>query len=135
MVDHRGVEPICTRDPRCPFHEVSLTEALVERRPLALLVASPGYCDSSLCPPALDLLVDAASGFPGIRFVHAEVYVDAGQLDSLADASPTEVVRTYELTFEPSLMLARADGTLSERLDHIYDVTELGEALSRIDGA
>ena len=26
--DHRGVDPICTRDPACPLHDVSLSQAL-----------------------------------------------------------------------------------------------------------
>lgn len=131
---HRGVEPICTRQPRCPFHEISLDDALAEGRPVVLLVASPGHCDSSLCPPALDLLIDAAPRFPSATFVHAEVYADADRVDNLADASPSDVVRTYQLTFEPSLLLTRPDGTLAERLDHIYDTSELAEALSRITG-
>ncbi len=129
---HRGVEPICTRVPACPFHEVSLDVALEGDRPVALLVASPGHCDSSLCPPAVDLLIDAARRYPSIEFVHGEVYADAERVDSLADASPTDVARTYELRFEPSLMLATADGNLAERLDHIFDATELDEALTRL---
>jgi len=56
----------------------------------------------------------------------------AERVDSLADASPTDVARTYELRFEPSLMLATADGNLAERLDHIFDATELDEALTRL---
>ncbi len=132
---HRGVRPICTRTPPCPFHDVSLDEALRRHDRVALLVASPGHCDSSLCPPAVDLLMKAAPRYQGVTFVHAEVYTDADGVDSLADANPTEVVRAYELDFEPSLLLAKADGTLSERLDHIFDVTELDEALLRLTHA
>jgi hypothetical protein len=134
VAHHRGVDPICTRQPRCPFHEISLDDALAEDRPVVLLVAAPGHCDSSLCPPALDLLIDAAPRFPSATYVHAEVYADADRVDSLADASPTDVARTYRLTYEPSLMLAGRDGTLAERLDHIYDTTELDEALARLTG-
>lgn len=67
--------------------------------------------------------------------MHAEVYADANRVDSLADASPSELARTYRLTFEPSLMLARTDHGLAERLDHIFDVTELDEALTRLSRA
>lgn len=130
--DHRGVEPICTRRPRCPFHTVSLADALGEQRPLALLIASPENCDSSLCPPALDLLVEAAPRFPTVRFLHAEVYSDADRIDDLADATPTDLVRTLALRFEPSLMLARPGGRLTERLDHLFDASELDEALTRL---
>jgi hypothetical protein len=36
VADGQGVNPICTRDPQCPLHDVSLSQALTEGRPVAL---------------------------------------------------------------------------------------------------
>ena len=60
-----------------------------------------------------------------------EVYSDADRIDDLADATPTDLVRTLALRFEPSPMLARPGGRLTERLDHLFDASELDEALTR----
>ena len=58
--DARGVDPICTRDPQCPFHEVSLDEAIggtgpiccsSRRRPSA---RRPSAARCSTCSSSVD---------------------------------------------------------------------------------
>lgn len=121
-----GVDPICTRDPPCPLHEVSLDAALAEGRPLALLVSTPAYCQTAICGPVLDLLVSRSEQM-GARatFVHAEVYTD----DTARATTP--VVSALGLTYEPSLFLVAGDGTVVERLDYTFDAVELDEVVDR----
>jgi hypothetical protein len=50
--------------------------------------------------------------------------------EAVGDAQPnvlkvTDVVSAYGLTFEPALYLAGVDGTIVNRLDTIFDQTEL----------
>jgi hypothetical protein len=129
--DHRGVSPICTKTPTCPLHDITVRAALAEQRPLAVLVASPGTCDVSFCPPALELLLDAREGHDAVRFVHAEVYLDA--TDTSGFARTTDVVQAFGLDFEPALFLTDRRGIIQQRLDHVYDRSELDEALRRLD--
>jgi len=130
--DARGADPICTRDPVCPFHDVTLREALGERRPTAFLVATPEFCQTEVCGPVLDVLVGEAEAYPAVRFVHAEVYADARAVDNVAQATLTEAMSAYQLTFEPSLFLAGADGVVVARLDNVYDASELREQLDEL---
>ena len=132
VADARGVDPICTRDPQCPFHEVTLTEAIAEGRPIAFLLSTPEYCSTGICGPTLDVLIDQQAAYPDVRVVHAEIYADAGAVANLSEAQLAPAVDIYGLSFEPSLVLARADGTVSDRLDNIYDVSELDEGLAAI---
>lgn len=126
--DGRGVNPMCTNDPVCPLHDVTLAQALTEGRPLALLVATPAFCQISICGPVLDVLLAAAPEHPGVRFLHAEVYADpAKDLDTQAP-----VVGALGLHFEPALILANASGAVVERLDTIYDRGELDERLASL---
>src|SRR3546814_12918171 len=60
--DARGVNPICTAEPACPLHDVSLADALGEGRPIALLVATPAFCQIAICRPVLALLLEAPGG-------------------------------------------------------------------------
>ena len=39
-----GIDPICTHDPVCPLHDVTVADALEDGRPVALLVATPAFC-------------------------------------------------------------------------------------------
>jgi hypothetical protein len=127
--DARGVDPICTAQPPCPLHEVSLDDAMAGDRAVALLVATPAYCQTAICGPVLDLLVDRQAKYADrVTMIHAEVYTD----DSARSA--TDVVKAYGLVWEPSLFLATPDGTIVERLDYTYDAAELDRALSSLAG-
>ncbi|MFP5378014.1 MAG: hypothetical protein ACLGIO_14690, partial [Acidimicrobiia bacterium] len=125
--DPLGVDPICTADPPCPLHDVSLDAALGERRPLAVLFATPALCQSRLCGPVLDTLLEQREAFADrVRFLHVEIYTDRTG-ETLA---PT--VQAYNLTAEPVLFLAGADGTVRERLDNAFDRVEARAALERL---
>lgn len=125
--DHRGVEPICTRDPACPLHETSLDAALAAKRPVALLFSTPARCKSRLCGPVLDNLLAQQDTFADrVQFIHVEIYREASS-EKLAPA-----VESYQLPGEPFLFLAGADGIVRERLDNAYDRAEVREALTAL---
>ena len=124
--DHRGVDPICTNDPPCPFHTHNLVDSLAAHRPVLLLLSTPRYCQTAICGPVLDLLIDAAP--TGRDVVHVEVFPNA----TGTDTGPASAIVTdaFGLTFEPVLYVAGADGIVTARLDSIYDGTELAAALA-----
>lgn len=130
--DARGVDPMCTRTPPCPLHEVTLAEARAEGRPVALLVGSPRFCPSGLCGPVLDLLLEQVGSYPRVRFLHAEVYRDGAAAPDPDRATVTPVVEALGLSFAPSLFLAGGDGTVRSRLDNVFDRDELRAALDAI---
>ena len=130
--DHRGVEPICTRSPACHLHSVTLASALANHKPTAFLIATPRFCQFELCGPSLDLVIDAVASYPGIQFLHAEVYQNAAALGSIQGAKLAPVVTAYDLTYEPVLFAADADGTLIDRLDNVFDRTDLKATLDKI---
>lgn len=130
--DARGVDPICTSQPACPLHDVTLTEALEEGRPTAFLIATPEFCQTALCGPVLDVLLEEVESHPDIRFLHAEVYADPRAVDNILEATLAEAPQAYALPFEPALFLANADTTISARLDNLYDAAELREELAKL---
>jgi len=121
--DPLGINPICTADPPCPLHEVSL-DAVPEGRATAFLISTPRFCQTAICGPVLDLLVAARDAHPQVTMVHAEVYRD----DTARQTSPAVVA--YGLTFEPSLVVADGTGTITARLDYTFDRSELDAALA-----
>ncbi|MDZ7734441.1 MAG: hypothetical protein U5R31_16450 [Acidimicrobiia bacterium] len=125
VADARGVDPICTRDPQCDLHGETLAQALTAGRPVAFLVGTPEFCQTGVCGPVLDLLLDAAPGHAGITYLHAEVYNDPRNPsgDPTAEGT-TPAVDECGLSFEPTLYLVGADGVVADRLDNIYDAVE-----------
>ena len=125
--DPRGVDPLCTRQPEpCPFHELTLTDALLAGKPVAYLIGTPAFCQTGTCAPALDSMIDVQDRFgDAFTWVHAEVYTDD------TATTPAPAVDAASLTFEPALFVIGADGNVIERLDAVWDETELVEVLER----
>jgi hypothetical protein len=130
--DARGVDPICTRTPEhCPFHDVSLDNALTEGRPVVVLFSTPALCQSRICGPVVEMLVGEAPAYQDrVRFVHVEVYksLTAG----LSTDAITDGMKAYNLTFEPVLYLAGADRVIQRRIDGPFDRGELRTWLAEL---
>lgn len=126
--DAAGVDPICTRTPEpCPFHTLTLADALNVDRPVVYYVGTPAFCSTGSCAPALEALIDSRERFGDtFTFVHAEVFADpAGTVISPA-------LEALGLTYEPTVFITNADGVIQERLDAVWDRTEFEEALERV---
>lgn len=136
FTDPRGVDPVCTRVEPCPFHETDLVDALdTGDKPTILSIATPGFCQTAICGPVVDLLIDAAAERTDLHVVHAEVYADPFNDEGLANGTGgtlTDVVDAYGLPYEPVLFVVGADGIIRRRLDAIYDGSELADALALV---
>lgn len=128
-----GVEQICTRFEPCPFHTASADDVLAAGRAMAVLIATPAFCSTAYCGPVLDTLIDESEAHPDIEFLHIEVYANPDEVDGnyldprIRIAAP---LVELGLEFEPSLFLVSADGTVVDRIDNVFDQTELAEALT-----
>lgn len=127
IANDRGVKPICTRNPFCPFHSVSLKDAQALHKPIAFLVSTPAHCTFAVCGPVLDFLIEEQKRFGDkLVAIHAEVYKDEGGTE------PVDTMEAYGLTFEPCLFLADATGKVVERYDVLFDQKELGASLDKL---
>jgi hypothetical protein len=128
--DARGVDPICTREPDvCPFHAITLTEALAAGAPVVYYVGTPAFCSTGSCAPGLESLIEVQPEFgDAFSFVHAEVYADT-TATTLAPAVASLEARG--LFYEPVLFITDAAGVVVERIDSVWNTEELSEALNR----
>lgn len=125
--DGRGVDPICTHEPECPLHGITLTEALTQGKPVVYLIGTPAYCQTGFCGPILDLMLEVRDELgDGAVYVHSEVYTD----DTITAAAPA--VTAYQLDFEPVLYITDASGTIVSRLDAAWDKAEMADAISAV---
>jgi hypothetical protein len=124
----RGVDPICTRaEGTCPFHDITLTEALKSGKPVIYFIGTPAYCQTGTCAPGLDALIELSKKVgDAAMFVHADVYADK----TATDLAPA--VLAYKLAYEPLLYITDAKGLLVNRLDAVFDVTEMSSALAAV---
>lgn len=121
-----GVDPICTREPDCEFHSVTLAEALATGSPVVYFVGTPAFCATESCTPALEALVELQPEFSDVVFIHAEVYTDT------TASVTTPAVQALGLFFEPTVFLVGADGVIMDRLDNVWDPAEMRERLQAL---
>jgi len=123
--DHRGVEPYCTRVPEpCPFHELTLTDALAAGKRVVFIVGTPAHCQTAVCAPVLDGLVELAKDFSDVIFVHADVYID----ETATTTAP--VIDALNLTFEPVLWVTDTSGVITHRFEGVWHPDEVREVLA-----
>jgi hypothetical protein len=122
-----GVDPICTRRPQCPLHDVSL-EQVIGTRPVAVMFATPALCQSQYCGPVLDELLDVMDPYRarGVAMVHVEIY------RSTRGAAVAPTVDAWGLPSEPWFYTVGADGIIRERLDGAFSTGEVTGALDRL---
>lgn len=125
--DTMGFDLICTRTPEpCPFHTLTLADALAVDRPVVYYVGTPAFCSTGSCAPALDALIGASERFGDeFVYVHAEVFTD----DAGTEIAPA--VSALGLTYEPTMFITDREGVILQRLDAVWDQTELEESLAR----
>jgi hypothetical protein len=126
--DARGVDVICTRVPDpCPMHNVALGQALVEAaasgKKVAFLVGTPAHCQTAVCAPILETLIEMQTDFPDVIFVHADVYADR------AATKVAPAVQELTLTFEPVLWITDSTGVITHRFEGVWHPSEVARAL------
>ncbi|HJM97988.1 MAG: hypothetical protein QF596_08445 [Acidimicrobiales bacterium] len=131
-----GFKSLCTRFEPCPFHSITLEKALSNNTPTVLLISTPGFCQTSICGPSLELLLTAVLGkAASINVIHAEVYSEPEKIIKGNDLQDllAPVIIEYGMDFEPSLIVADENGIVRSRLDYTFDQIELNKALSLIN--
>jgi hypothetical protein len=122
---HGNLSLLTTRQP--PEHMASASVALDQvlgRKPVALLFSTPQLCTSRVCGPVTDELVSLQASFPGVVFIHQEVY---------ADNDPAKGLRTqmkeFHLQTEPWLFTINRSGIITARLEGAFGLNEARAAI------
>ena len=122
-----GVDPICTRNPPCPLHEVSLDTVIGAGKPVVVMLATPARCQSQYCGPVLDDMLTLVDQYRDrVTFVHVEIY------RSLTGTDLVPTVEAWGLQTEPWLFGVDAAGNVVARLDGAFGHDEQQELLQRV---
>ena len=128
VADPMGLSELCTQEPEdCGMHDVSLEQAVAEGRPVVLLFATPAYCQTAMCGPAVSNLdeIRGEQDWGDVAFVHVEIYSDEGQ-------TVTQPVQEWGLPSEPWLFTIDREGTIVDRLDSVLIPDEMREMATAV---
>lgn len=125
VTDHRGVDPICTLDPQCPYHELDLASVIGAGAPVVISFSTPARCQTRYCGPTLEQLVELRGEFADLDIVHVEIY-RGPETNELA-----EPVEAFSLPSEPWMYAVDADGTITDRMGGAFARDEIRGFLER----
>ncbi len=116
---------VCTREPVCPMHYISLDDALASGKPTVLSFATPLLCASRMCGPVVDeqMQVFDKLGKRRANFVHVEIY-PGRQTDK-----PAPLYVDWGLKSEPWLLVIDRQGIIRARAEGPVVASEIEAAL------
>ena len=121
----REIAKICTREPVCPMHYISLDQALRSGRPTVVSFSTPLLCTSRMCGPVLDehLVVFGKLGKARANFIHVEIYP---QRDT---NKPAPLYVDWGFTAEPDSVVIDRGGIIRSRREGALAASEIETAL------
>jgi hypothetical protein len=127
-------------DPDPAFYALSVKDAIAAGKPFVLVFATPLFCTSGTCGPALDLVKQVAPDYIGrVNFIHVEPYVlevSGGRIQPAVDAlgSPQLVRAAIEwgLPTEPFVFVVDANGKVAAKFEGMAYPDELTAALDAL---
>lgn len=118
-----GVANLCTLEPMCGLHEVSLHEALRKGTTVVLSIASPKLCTSRMCGPVLEEVLQVRRNDPDVQYIHLEPYAtdNTAKLSSAAEA--------WRIESEPWTFVISAHGKVAASFEGPVLASEITDAL------
>jgi len=117
-------------DPDPSFYELTVAEA-IEAGPTVVIFATPAWCTSQSCGPMLDQVQAVADDYPGVNFVHVEVYENIHVTD-FNDLILVPSVEEWGLPSEPWLFVVDGDGVVASSFEGALSDRELTEAIDEV---
>jgi hypothetical protein len=126
--------------PDLRFYALSVKDAIAAHKPFVLVFATPLFCTSGTCGPALDLVKQVAPKYiDRVNFIHVEPYilqVAGGRtqpaLDVLGHPQPVRAVVEWGLPTEPYVFVVDARGKVAAKFEGMAYPDELTAALDAV---
>ncbi len=113
--------------PSKDLHERSVKDALAEHKPVVVLVATPGYCQSRFCGPELEIERRLEQQYRGqASFVHIEIWRDP------VKQIPWDTVTEWHVTTEPYFFVVDRGGIIAAKFEGPTSIAELDSAMQRV---
>jgi hypothetical protein len=130
----RGVDPLCTRTPKCSMHDSTIADAIAAGKPAVIVFATPRFCTSRTCGPVVDFVEDAKDEVGDqASFVHIEVWRnDDDAVGKPGGDSPT--FAEWKLGTEPWIYFVDGDATVKDRWLGAAGKAEIRRAVDALVG-
>ena len=131
--DVEDLHEISTHPSPIPgLYQLTIAEALEQRKPLVVAFSTPAFCVSRACGPVTDLVASLYGTYGDrINFIHVEPWV----LETARGEGRlvlTDTAREWRLTSEPWVFVVDEEGRVASRFEGFLGEDELVEALEAV---
>jgi hypothetical protein len=123
------VSHICTNQPPCELHTLSIAQALEDgQKPLLVSFATPALCTSATCGPELDAVLQLHKAYGDrANFIHVEIYEYPFDGQHVAKA-----VDEWHLPSDPWTFVVDRTGIVRDRFEGAAPFEELEPSLKAV---
>jgi hypothetical protein len=114
------------------FYQMTVA-ATVDSGPSVLVFATPAWCTTQTCGPMLDQVQDTSAEYPGLNYVHVEIFENIHVTDR-EDLILVPAVLEWGLPSEPWLFVTDSTGTVVAAFEGAVADSELRAALESVSG-
>jgi hypothetical protein len=118
-------------DPDPAMYELSVSDAVNNGSPAVVVFATPAFCTSATCGPLLDQVKAMRPDYPGIDFVHVEIYEDL-QVDSVDELTTVPATAEWGLPSEPWVFVMDGSGVVTAAFEGAAADDELSAAIDAV---
>jgi hypothetical protein len=124
-----NLEEITTRIPPDTQNRADFADVLGEE-PIALLFATPQFCESRVCGPVVDVAEQVKESYGDrVEFIHMEIF---NENDPGKGVRPQ--VRAFHLPSEPWLFVIDRNGTVRDTVEGAFGVDRMTAAVEKVAG-
>lgn len=119
-------------EPDPDFYRLTMEEAFTSGRKTVVVFATPAFCQTAICGPALDTVKSVKPEFPGVNFMHVEVYTDInapGFTPGPEFLAPALGSDYWNLPTEPWVFVVDETGRVSARFEGAVTPDDIRSAL------
>ena len=119
-----------SRHPDRALYRSSVAQALADGVPFVVTFATPQFCQTRTCGPAVDVVSAVRRAEPArsdVRFVHVEVYADNDPAKGV-----NRWVTEWRLPTEPFTYVVDRTGVIRTKLEGAFSVAELERAVAAV---
>ena len=125
--DHALQEISSDPEPEPSFYETTITQALSSGRPTVIMFATPAFCQTAVCAPAVDSLKTVHERYPDeLNYIQVEIFED------FQEGIVAESVSDWRLASEPWTYVVDGSGVITGRFGGPISPQELLQAIEDV---
>lgn len=118
-------------EPDPAMYESSVASAVTSGTPSVIVFATPAFCASQTCGPLLDQVKALRPDYPGVGFVHVEIYEDL-QVSSPEELTVVPATEEWGLPSEPWVFVVDSSGLVTSAFEGAASDDELTAAIDAV---